>query len=44
MTLQAQNVIITSLKPLVGTPQTENIVFLLIYGTFHLLSLKVHLY
>jgi len=42
--LQAQNVIITSLKPSVGTPQTENIMFLLIYGVFCLLSLKVHLY
>jgi len=42
--LQAQNIIITSLKPSVGTPQTENIVFLLIYGAFRLLSLKVHLH
>jgi len=42
--LQAQNVIITSLKPSIGTPQTENIVFLLIYDPFRLLSLKVHLY
>jgi len=44
MTLQAQNVIITSLKPSAGGPKSENIVFFLIYGAFRLLSLNVRLY
>ena len=41
---QAQNVIITSLKPSAGGPKSENIVFFLIYGAFRLLSLNVRLY